>query len=71
MMFLMGGGVCDDPMTPWVGAIVRDTRHSADEREDKLWSSLCEYAERWLEAARARGILEREASGQGESRDVR
>ena len=71
MMFLMGGGVCDDPMTPWVGAIVRDTQRSADEREAKLWSSLCEYAERWLEAARARGILEREASEQGGIRDVR
>lgn len=65
LTFLMGGGVTDDPMTPWVGAIVRDTRHSADEREEKLWSSSCAYAERWLAEARKQGILEREAPEQG------
>jgi len=70
MMFLMGSGVCDEPMTPWVGAILRDDQRTADEREERLWSSLCEYAERWLEVARARGILEREASEQGANRDV-
>jgi hypothetical protein len=70
MMFLMGGGVCDEPMTPWVGAILRDTRHTADEREEKLWSSLCAYADRWLQVARSRGILQREAPEKGANQDV-
>ena len=70
MTFLMGGGVCDDPMTPWVGAIARDTRHTADEREEKLWTSLCAYADRWLAEARTRGLVEREASEQGAMSDV-
>ena len=70
MTFLMGGGVCDDPMTPWVGGIVRDTQHTADEREEKLWTSLCAYADRWLAEARTRGLVEREASEQGAMSDV-
>jgi hypothetical protein len=70
MIFLMGGGACDDPMTPWVGAIVRDRQHSSDEREQMLFSALCQYAERWLEEARSRGLLEHEASDQGANRHV-
>lgn len=68
--FLLGGGVTDDPMTPWVGAIVRDTTHTADEREAKLWSALSAYAERWLDEARKQGVLERRAPEPEVSSDV-
>lgn len=64
MTFLMGGGVSDEPMAPWVGAILRDDQHPAEERETKLWSALCAYAERWLAEAH-HGIVERGSPERG------
>lgn len=70
LTFLLGGGVTDDPMMPWVGAIVRDTQRTAGEREEKLWSSCSAYAQRWLAETHARGILVRQASEHGANAHV-
>ncbi|HYO97256.1 MAG TPA: hypothetical protein VER33_22250 [Polyangiaceae bacterium] len=70
LMFLAGGGVCEEPMMPWVGAILRDKARPAGEREEELWQSLAAYADRWLTEARAQGILAREAPGEGAEGDV-
>lgn len=70
LMFLAGGGVCEEPMMPWVGIIVRDQAKSAVEREEELWRSLAAYADHWLAEARARGALALEAPAEGAEGDV-
>lgn len=56
LMFLLGSGIVEDPMSPWVGEILRDTTLSASERDEKLWAAVGGFADRWIEEARAAGV---------------
>lgn len=55
VMFLLGAGALDEPMAPWIGAIVTDVRRPAHEREEELWSRIRDLADRWIAQARAEG----------------